>query len=43
MSLIHHHYRLKLTDLRGLDLKLFEDCISMLRLDYLTHVGSRKP
>lgn len=44
MSLIHHHpYRLNLTDLRGLDLRLFEDCISMLRLDYFTHVESRKP
>lgn len=44
MSLVHHqHYRLNLTDLRSLDLKLFEDCISLLRLDYFTHVEARKP
>lgn len=44
MSLIHQQqYRLNLTDLRGLDLKLFEHCISLLRLDYSTHVESRQP
>ena len=44
MSLVHHHhYRLNLTDLRGLDLKLFEDCISLLRQDYFTHLEARKP
>lgn len=44
MSLIHPHpYRLNLTDLRGLDLKLFEDCLSMLRMDYFTHAEARKP
>ncbi|WLI29808.1 hypothetical protein PSH61_01505 [Pseudomonas rhodesiae] len=35
MSLIHHnHYRLNLTDLRGLDLALFEACVDMLRMHY---------
>ena len=44
MSLIHpHHYRLNLTDLRGLDLKLFEDCLRMLRMDYFTHAEGRTP
>ncbi|WP_419793301.1 DUF7673 family protein [Pseudomonas canadensis] len=44
MSLIHpHHYRLNLTDLRGLDLKLFEDCLCMLRMDYFTHAEGRTP
>ncbi len=39
MSLIHHNcYRLNLTDLRGLDIKLFDDCISVLRMDYLTDI-----
>ncbi|SFP27732.1 hypothetical protein [Pseudomonas sp. NFPP28] len=44
MSLIHpHHYRLNLTDLRGLDLRLFEDCLSLLRMDYFTHAEGRTP
>nr|WP_152537897.1 hypothetical protein [Pseudomonas canadensis] len=44
MSLIHpHHYRLNLTDLRGLDLKLFEDCLRMLRMYYFTHAEGRTP
>lgn len=44
MSLIHdHHYRLNLTELRGLDLRLFEDCISMLRMDYFTCTGDSQP
>jgi len=30
------NYRINLTDLRGLDLAVFEDCISVLRMDYLT-------
>lgn len=35
MSLIHHNcYRFNLTDLRGLDIKLFEHCVSVLRMDY---------
>ena len=33
------HYRFNLTDLRGLDIKLFEDCLSVLRLDYFTETG----
>lgn len=37
MSLIHHNdYRLNLTDLRGLDIKVFEDCMNVLRMDYIT-------
>ena len=37
MSLIQHaHYRFNLTDLRGLDIKLFEDCLRVIRMDYLT-------
>lgn len=44
MSLIHHsHYRLNLTDLRALDIKLFEDCISVLRMDYFTNTPGIRP
>lgn len=44
MSLIHNgRYRLNLTDLRGLDIKLFEDCISVLRMDYLTDSEASQP
>lgn len=44
MSLIHNsQYRFNLTDLRGLDIKLFEDCISVLRMDYFTDTKAGKP
>lgn len=37
MSLTQHaRYRFNLTDLRGLDIKLFEDCLRVIRMDYLT-------
>lgn len=37
MSLTQHtQYRFNLTDLRGLDIKLFEDCLSVIRMDYFT-------
>ena len=40
MSLVHPtQYRFNLTDLRGLDINLFEDCLSVLRLDYFTETG----
>lgn len=40
MSLLHPtHYRFNLTDLRRLDIKLFEDCLNVLRLDYFTETG----
>ncbi|GAA0408219.1 hypothetical protein GCM10008969_33700 [Pseudomonas veronii subsp. inensis] len=44
MSLIHNgRYRLNLTDLRGLDITLFEDCLSVLRMDYFTDTEAGKP
>lgn len=44
MSLINgHHYQLNLTELRGLELRLFEDCINMLRTDYFTCTGGSQP
>ncbi|VVN78051.1 hypothetical protein PS687_05996 [Pseudomonas fluorescens] len=44
MSLIHNgRYRFNLTDMRGLDIKLFEDCISVLRMDYLTDSETSQP
>lgn len=44
MSLVHNsRYRFNLTDLRGLDIKLFEDCISVLRMDYYTETEAGQP
>lgn len=44
MSLIHNGcYRINLTDLRGLDITLFEDCLSVLRMDYFTDTEAGKP
>lgn len=44
MSLVHNgRYRFNLTDLRGLDITLFEDCISVLRMDYYTETEAGQP
>ncbi|QXI58810.1 hypothetical protein HU759_027715 [Pseudomonas sp. OE 28.3] len=44
MSLIYrNHYRFNLSDLRGLDIKLFEHCISVLRMDYFLYTQAGKP
>jgi len=44
MGLIHrNHYRLNLTDLRTLDITLFEACIHLLRMDYFSQNEANKP
>lgn len=44
MSLIRDNaYQFNLTDLRGLEAKLFDDCISVLRMDYITDTEAGKP
>ncbi len=44
MSLIRDNgYQFNLTELRGLEVKIFNDCISALRMDYITDPEAGKP
>lgn len=43
MSLANIHNRINLTDLRLLDVPVYEDCISVLRLGYLTKTEGHHP
>lgn len=44
MSLIQQNeYRLNLNDLRGVEIKVFGDCLSVMRMDYITDIEATKP